>query len=138
MLSLRTWSPIEKIRTINQMSCFFHSQNLVFLIASGSRNLGRTCAVNIVKRGGRVVLCDKEDRKDTGEEIQDELGENQCLFVPADVSEENVPSHHTDNMYTFMFNFSSPEIKSYFRFFDRKLLFVIIVNFSHLHLPPQK
>lgn len=54
------------------------------LIASGAKNLGGVCAQNIVERGGKVVLCDTE--AESGEKIQEALGNENCLFVPADVS----------------------------------------------------
>ncbi|XP_061175982.1 3-hydroxyacyl-CoA dehydrogenase type-2-like [Saccostrea echinata] len=58
----------------------------VFLIANGSRNLGRICAENFVQRGGRVVLCDTDT--EAGEEIQESLGRNNCLFFTADLTKE--------------------------------------------------
>lgn len=63
-------------------------QNVVFLVACGTKNLGGTCARNIVERGGKVALCDSEFFKDTGEELQDRLGEN-FMFVPTDLSQED-------------------------------------------------
>lgn len=59
---------------------------MVFLIASGSRNLGGTCARNVVERGGKVVLCDSVSMKDAGEELQQSLGQKDFMFVPTDVS----------------------------------------------------
>lgn len=61
-------------------------QNVVFLIASGSRNLGGTCARNVVERGGKVALCDSVSMKDAGEELQQSLGQKDFMFVPTDVS----------------------------------------------------
>ncbi|XP_048743520.2 3-hydroxyacyl-CoA dehydrogenase type-2-like [Ostrea edulis] len=58
----------------------------VCLIASGAKNLGGVCAHNIVERGGKVVLCDTE--AESGEKIQEALGNENCLFVPADLTRE--------------------------------------------------
>lgn len=64
-------------------------KNVVFLIASGSKNLGGTCARNVVERGGKVVLCDSESMKDAGEELQQSLGQRDFMFVPTDLSKED-------------------------------------------------
>lgn len=64
-------------------------KNVVFLIASGSRNLGGTCARNVVERGGKVVLCDSLSMKDAGEELQQSLGQKDFMFVPTDLSQED-------------------------------------------------
>uniref|UniRef100_K1PDG2 3-hydroxyacyl-CoA dehydrogenase type-2 n=1 Tax=Magallana gigas TaxID=29159 RepID=K1PDG2_MAGGI len=60
------------------------------LIASGSRNLGGTCARNVVERGGKVVLCDSVSMKDAGEELQQSLGQKDFMFVPTDTNVTSV------------------------------------------------
>lgn len=77
---------IEKTRTVITFIVSGVLQNVVFLIASGSRNLGGTCARNVVERGGKVVLCDSVSMKDAGEELQQSLGQKDFMFVPTDVS----------------------------------------------------
>jgi NAD(P)-dependent dehydrogenase (short-subunit alcohol dehydrogenase family) len=63
----------------------FYLQGAVCLIANGVKNLGGVCAQNIVAGGGKVVLCDTEI--ESGEEMQENLGKENYLFVPADVSQ---------------------------------------------------
>lgn len=58
-------------------------QGLVGLVTGGASGLGLATAEQLLKQGGRVVLCDLPSS--TGAEAAKKLGEN-AAFVPVDVS----------------------------------------------------
>lgn len=57
---------------------------MVTLVTGGASGLGRATAERFLKQGSRVVLCDLPTSK--GAEVSKELGENDVLFCPTDVS----------------------------------------------------
>lgn len=60
-----------------------HCQGLVGLVTGGASGLGRATAEQLLKQGGRVVVCDLPSSP--GQETAKQLGEN-ASFVPIDVS----------------------------------------------------
>ncbi|CAB3225381.1 unnamed protein product [Arctia plantaginis] len=60
-------------------------KGLVGLVTGGASGLGRATAEQLVKQGGRVVICDLPSSP--GKETAKELKEN-AAFVPVDVSSE--------------------------------------------------
>ncbi|XP_026759592.1 3-hydroxyacyl-CoA dehydrogenase type-2 [Galleria mellonella] len=60
-------------------------KGLVGLVTGGASGLGRATAEQLVKQGGRVVICDLPSS--SGQEAAKQLGEN-STFVPIDVTSE--------------------------------------------------
>lgn len=58
-------------------------QGLVGLVTGGASGLGRASVEQLVKQGGRVVICDLPNSP--GQETAKQLKEN-VAFVPVDVS----------------------------------------------------
>nr|QMX41728.1 3-hydroxyacyl-CoA dehydrogenase HCD1 [Dioryctria abietella] len=60
-------------------------KGLVGLVTGGSSGLGRATVEQLVKQGGRVIICDLPSSN--GQETAKQLGEN-AAFVPVDVTSE--------------------------------------------------
>ncbi|RVE53335.1 hypothetical protein evm_001905 [Chilo suppressalis] len=60
-------------------------KGLVGLVTGGASGLGRATAEQLVKQGGRVVICDL--KTSSGQETAKQMGEN-ATFVPIDVTSE--------------------------------------------------
>ncbi|XP_063838144.1 3-hydroxyacyl-CoA dehydrogenase type-2 [Ostrinia nubilalis] len=60
-------------------------KGLVGLVTGGASGLGRATVEQLLKQGGRVVVCDLPSSQ--GQEVAKQLGEN-AAFVPVDVTSE--------------------------------------------------
>lgn len=60
-------------------------KGLVALVTGGASGLGRATAEQLLKQGGRIVICDLPSS--SGKEVAKSLGEN-VAFVPIDVTSE--------------------------------------------------
>ncbi|XP_028162173.1 3-hydroxyacyl-CoA dehydrogenase type-2 [Ostrinia furnacalis] len=60
-------------------------KGLVGLVTGGASGLGRATVEQLLKQGGRVVVCDLPSSQ--GQEVAKKLGEN-AAFVPVDVTSE--------------------------------------------------
>jgi NAD(P)-dependent dehydrogenase (short-subunit alcohol dehydrogenase family) len=61
-------------------------KNQTFLITGGASGLGQGCARRLVQHGGNVVIADLNG--EAGEGLVKELGDQQVLFHPTDVTAE--------------------------------------------------
>lgn len=57
---------------------------MVSLVTGAASGLGRATAERFLKQGSKIILCDLPTSK--GLEVSKELGENEVLFCPTDVS----------------------------------------------------
>ena len=61
-------------------------KNVVGLVTGGSSGLGRATVDRFVREGAKVTLLDLPTSK--GADVAKELGEDNCLFIPGDVTKE--------------------------------------------------
>jgi 3-hydroxyacyl-CoA dehydrogenase/3-hydroxy-2-methylbutyryl-CoA dehydrogenase len=59
-------------------------KNVVGLVTGAASGLGKSTAARIVREGGRVCICDLPTSE--GAKVAKELGEENCIFVPVDVT----------------------------------------------------
>lgn len=57
------------------------------LVTGGASGLGLGCVQRFVREGAKVILCDLPKSK--GAEVAKELKEENCIFVPTDVTDTN-------------------------------------------------
>jgi 3-hydroxyacyl-CoA dehydrogenase/3-hydroxy-2-methylbutyryl-CoA dehydrogenase len=62
-------------------------KNVVGLVTGGASGLGKATVERFIREGARVTLVDLPTSK--GHEVAKELGEERCLFVPANVCQED-------------------------------------------------
>ena len=67
---------------ISSVLCVF--QGLVGLVTGGASGLGRGAVERFVRNGAKVIICDLPNSP--GEQVAGELGRENCVFVPTDVS----------------------------------------------------
>jgi len=60
-------------------------KGLVSVITGAASGLGRATAERFVREGAKVVVCDLP--KSAGQEVADQLGSDNAMFSPTDVSE---------------------------------------------------
>ena len=61
-------------------------KDTVSIITGGASGLGEACTRNLVKKGGKVIIFDLQEK--LGQKLADELGEN-ALFAKVDVTESD-------------------------------------------------
>ena len=61
-------------------------KNVVGLVTGGASGLGKATVERLVREGARVTLADLPSSK--GHEVAKALGEDNCLFVPCDITKE--------------------------------------------------
>jgi 3-hydroxyacyl-CoA dehydrogenase/3-hydroxy-2-methylbutyryl-CoA dehydrogenase len=57
---------------------------LVAIVTGGASGLGRSTVERFVREGARVTFMDLPTSK--GNEVASDLGKNNCIFVPGDVT----------------------------------------------------
>jgi len=62
-------------------------KNVVGLVTGGSSGLGRATVDRFVREGAKVTLLDLPSSK--GADVAKELGEDNCIFIPGDVTKED-------------------------------------------------
>merc|ERR1711953_1510318 len=62
-------------------------KNVVGLVTGGSSGLGRATVDRSVREGAKVTLLDLPSSK--GADVAKELGEDNCIFIPGDVTKED-------------------------------------------------
>ena len=61
-------------------------KNVVGLVTGGASGLGKATVDRFIREGAKVTLVDLPTSK--GHEIAEKLGEDRCIFVPADITKE--------------------------------------------------
>merc|ERR1712029_331443 len=83
-----TKRPKKDLRRRHCKGIFFKMlKNVVGLVTGGSSGLGRATVDRFVREGAKVTLLDLPSSK--GADVAKELGEDNCIFIPGDVTKED-------------------------------------------------
>lgn len=61
-------------------------KNIVGLVTGGASGLGKATVERLIREGAKVTIVDLPSSK--GHDLAKELGEDRCLFAPADITKE--------------------------------------------------
>lgn len=75
-------------------------QKTICLVTGGASGLGWATVQRLVRGGARVVIADLPSSD--GENVAKELGENNCVFAPTDVSFHHDPNQTLMSAYMYL------------------------------------